>query len=188
MSSDLSVWWDALPTLEKSLWAISLFFSLLFVLQSVLTFFGGDSDVHDGDVHDGDGYQFFTIKNLVAFFTLFGWTGLAASQAGWGTTGSLIAAVIAGSAMVALMMFLMRKAAGMKHSGTLDLQNAIGLTGQAYLPIPAVRTGTGKVHLKVQGGVKELDAMTDDSATIPTGAIVQVTRIINDRILLVSTQ
>lgn len=177
-----------MPTLAKSLWAIALFFSLLFVLRTVIKFFGGDNDIHDGDVDGYNSYRFFTIKNVVAFFTLFGWTGLAAVQVGWGTAGSLIAAVIAGSAMVALMMFLMRKAAGRKHSGTLDLRNAIGLTGQAYLPIPAVRTGTGKVHVKVQGGVKELDAMTDDSATIPTGALVQVTKVINGRILLVSTR
>ena len=75
----------------------------------------------------------------------------------------------------------------MKHSGTLSLSNAIGATGSTYLTIPAARAGLGKVHVRVQGGIKELDAMTEDLAYIPTGTLVKVTRIIDDRILLVTT-
>lgn len=183
--------WTAIPPLERILWAIALMASALFVVQMVMTFLSGD----DGGGHsdeaiaddDGAGQQLFTVKNLIAFFTLFGWVGLGCLQMGLSVPLALFIAAIAGSAMVGLMMFLFGRISAMKHSGTLSLSNAIGATGSTYLTIPAARAGLGKVHVRVQGGIKELDAMTEDLASIPTGTLVKVTRIIDDRILLVSS-
>lgn len=184
--------WNDLPSLEKILWAIALIASLLFVIQTLMTFAMGDGEL-DGDADadiagdEGAGHQMFTLKNLVAFFTLFGWTGLGCLQAGMQPLLALVLASVAGVAMVALMMFLLARITQLKHSGTLDLKNAIGLTGRVYLTIPAARAGIGKVHLRVQGGVKELDALTDLAAPIATGAMVRVVAVIDERILLVST-
>lgn len=186
--TDINAWWQTLDTLNKALWAIALFFSLLFVIQTVLTFVGGDVDAEEPDGFDGEmGSEFFTIKNFIAFFTLFAWAALAAIGNGLSAGAGLTIGVVAGILMVVLMMFLMRKAAQMKHSGTLNINNAVGLTGQAYLPIPATRGGNGKVHLRVQGSLKELDAITDDPTTIATGSMVRVKEIINGRLLLVTT-
>lgn len=187
--TDIHSWWQALDPLNKAFWSIALLFSLFFLVQTVLTFIGGDADGgEDMDGFDGDmGHQFFTIKNLIAFFTLFGWAGLAALNNGLTPFVAVLIGAVAGVAMVLLMMLLMRKAAQMRHSGTLDINNAVGLTGQAYLPIPAARGGNGKVHIRVQGSLKELDAITDDTTTIATGSLVQVRHIINGRLLLVTT-
>ena len=184
--------WAALPSLEKILWVIALIASLLFVIQTLMTFAMGDGEL-DGDADadisgdEGAGHQMFTLKNLVAFFTLFGWTGLGCLQAGLHPMLALVLASVAGVAMVALMMFLLARISQLKHSGTLDLKNAIGLTGRVYLTIPAARASIGKVHLRVQGGVKELDALTDLPEPIATGAMVKVLQVIDERILLVTT-
>ncbi|HEX7845673.1 MAG TPA: hypothetical protein VF476_07690, partial [Chitinophagaceae bacterium] len=80
---DISSWWQALNSIEKIFWVVALLFSALFLIQLVLSFITGDGDPSTGDADDyvggddGTGHQFFTIKNMIAFFTIFGWTGIA---------------------------------------------------------------------------------------------------------------
>jgi hypothetical protein len=68
----------------------------------------------------------------------------------------------------------------------MNIANAINLTGTTYLFIPANRGGMGKVHIKVQGSLRELQAVTDDDTDIATGSLIRVKNIINDNILLVT--
>lgn len=188
----MEIWWSTLTGFEKILWSIALFFSLLFLVQTVLSFIGGDADLASGDPDDaidqdqGTGSSFFTIKNFIAFFTMFGWVGLAGLHNGLGQAATISIAVLAGAAMVFLMVWLLAKADRLKHSGTLDLKNAVGCTGNTYLLVPAARGGLGKVHVRVQGALRELDAMTDDASAIATGSIVKVTAVIDGRILLIT--
>jgi hypothetical protein len=74
----------------------------------------------------------------------------------------------------------------LRHNGAMQITNAINQTGTTYLFIPAKRSGTGKVHIKVQGSLRELPAMTDDEEEIATGKLIRVENIINDSILLVT--
>ena len=75
----------------------------------------------------------------------------------------------------------------LKQSGTLQIKNAVGIIAETYLFIPAKRSGFGKIHIKVQGSLHELQAMTDDEEQIATGKLVKVTSVINDSILLVTS-
>ncbi len=47
------------------------------------------------DAYGDIGFQFFTIKNLVVFFTLFGWTGLACLDSGLSLPVTLVASLMA---------------------------------------------------------------------------------------------
>ena len=85
------------------------------------------------------------------------------------------------------MAFLFRSMSRLKHSGTLQISNALNKIGETYLFIPAKRNGYGKVHIKVQGSLKELQAITDDETDIPTGKLVKVVEILNNNILIVSS-
>lgn len=191
--SDITTWWQSLIYFEKIFWVIALLFSGLFILQLFLSFTGGDSDMASGDADelisgdDGIGHQFFTIKNMIAFFTIFGWTGIACIQGGMSKQVTIILAIAAGSLMVVMMGLLFRSMNKLKQSGTLLMQNAVGLIAETYLFIPAKRDGYGKVHIKVQGSLHELQAMTDDEVQIPTGKLVKVIAVFNDSILLVTT-
>jgi len=186
MLFDFLNWYRNLQGFELILWSIALFFSLLFVLQTILSLFnGGDHD--DLDIDGEIGYQFFTIKNMIAFFTMFGWAGLAAYKANLGNSVVIAIALASGCIMVLLMYLLMRNASRLKHSGTLQMKNAINQIGETYLRIPAQRSGIGKVQVQVQGRLMELDAMTDDTVDIATGRPIQVVNILNNQILLVTS-
>ena len=181
-------WWKSLEGFELILWCIALFFSFLFVLQTIVSFFVGvDGGEGDFDLDADGGSQFFTIKNLIAFFTMFGWAGLAAYKAGLDNGLVIVIALAAGISMVLIMYGLMRNANKLRHSGTLDTQNAINKIGETYLRIPAKRGGIGKIQIQVQGRLMELDAMTDDAEDIVTGRPVQVVSTLNKHILIVTS-
>lgn len=190
---DISSWWQSLVMFEKIFWVFALLFSFLFVIQLIMAFAGGDGDLAAGDADDyighddGIGYQFFTIKNLIAFFTVFGWTGIACIKGGMSKGLTIGIALLAGSIMVVMMAFLFRSMSRLKQSGTLQMKNAIGLIAETYLFIPARREGFGKIHIKVQGSLHELQAITDDTEKIPTGKLVKVVGIVNDSVLLVTS-
>jgi hypothetical protein len=189
---DISAWWQSMGSFEKILWGIALISSVLFIIQSILSAAGGDTGEASGHADDyvsedsGIGYQFFTIKNMVAFFTMFGWVGVAAYKGGLNEVLVVVAALGGGVVMVLIMALLFRNVSKLKYSGTMQINNAMNQVGETYLFIPAKRGGMGKVHVKVQGTLRELQALTDDVADIPTGKIIKVTGILNNNILLVT--
>lgn len=191
MAFNILDWYLNLEGFELILWSIALFFSFLFLIQTVLSFIGGGDAFDDTDVFsghdDGAGYQFFTVKNLIAFFTMFGWAGLAAYKGGLSNGWVTVIALASGISMVLLMYGLMHRTAQMRNDGTLQMKNAINQVGETYLRIPAQRSGMGKVQVQVQGRLMELDAMTDDAADIATGKPIQVINLLNNRILLVTS-
>jgi hypothetical protein len=52
------------------------------------------------------------------------------------------------------------------------------------LRIPEKRSGSGKIQVSVRGSVHELLAVTDGEE-IPSGAVVRVSEIIDEQLLLV---
>lgn len=185
-------WWQHLESFEKILWGIALVFSAFYLLQSLLSIAGGDVDHTAGDSDsaidhdDGMQYQFFSIKNMIVFFTMFGWVGLASYYSGIGKLATVLLALAGGTVVVLLMFVVLKNMSQLRHNGAMQLTNAINQTGSTYLFIPANRSGVGKVHIKVQGTLHELPAMTDDENEIATGKLIRVKNIINDRILLVT--
>jgi hypothetical protein len=77
-------------------------------------------------------------------------------------------ALAAGTVIVLLMFVVLKYMSRLRHNGAMQLTNAINQTGSTYLFIPAKRGGVGKVHIKVQGTLHELPAMTDDDNEIET--------------------
>lgn len=193
MMLDISVWWQAMDVMEKVYWCIAIPFSVLFIIQVVITFVGGDIEGidTDGDADfsvesdTGIDFQFLSIKNIIAFFTIFGWVGIVCINSELSTFLTVIISTLSGLAMMLIMATLMYYMGKLAENGSLNIQNAKGKTGSVYLTIPAKRKGMGKVQIKVQG-FQTLEAMTDGDE-IPTGAIVDVLEIINDEILLVKT-
>lgn len=186
-----SDWWGGLSLVLKIYWGIAIPFTVFFILQLILSFLGHDSHElsHDAQ-HDADhgvGFQFFTLKNLVGFFTIFGWTGIASIDGGLSTTMSMVLATLAGLLMMAIMaglFYLLMKA---QADGTMKFNKAIGQVGEVYLTIQSKRKGLGKVQVNVMGSLRTLDAMTDDDMDLPTGKIVTVSSIAGDNILIVTS-
>lgn len=186
MISYLMDWWGRLEGFELILWCIALFFSLLFLVQTLFSFaFGGDHS--DIDTVDDDGHSFFTIRNLIAFFTMFGWAGLASFKGGLPSAAVILIALVAGLSMVGLLYLLMRQSARLRHNGTFQIANSINKIGETYLRIPAARGGLGKIQVQVQGRLTELDAMTDEPVDIPTGKPIRVVQVLNPHVVIVSS-
>ncbi len=191
MLIDFLEWLGQLRGFELILWCIALFFSFLFIIQTIISLFtGGDHSEAEADISDGGdfGTQFFTIKNMIAFFTMFGWAGLAAYKAGLGNALSIAIGLLAGFLMVVILFVLMRQTSKLKHDGSLKMHNAMNKIGETYLLVPGNRKGIGKIQIQVQGRLVQLDAMTDDTEDIPTGMPIKVVNVINNQLLLVTTQ
>lgn len=192
MLLSMSTWWQELLLFEKINWAIAIPFSVLFLIQIILTFFGGDIDdvEADGDADaavEGDtgiDFQFITLKNLIAFFTIYGWTGIVCIDSGLGIGASTAISFSAGMVMMTIMSTIVYFMGKLTENGALNINNAIGKTCSVYLTIPASRSGMGKVQIQVQG-LQTLNAMTDSETDIKTGGIVEVTNVLNNEILLV---
>lgn len=190
MLVDFFKWLLNLKGFELVLWCIALLFSFLFVIQIIISLFIGDSDGDfddGGDGGHGDATQFFTIRNMIAFFTMFGWSGLTAYKSGLSNAWVIVIAVASGVLMVAILVFLMTRASKLRQSGTLQMKNAVSQVGETYLRIPARRGGMGKIQVQVQGRLMELDAMTDDAEDIATGKPIKVVSTLNERILIVTS-
>ncbi|QSE98530.1 hypothetical protein [Fulvivirga lutea] len=188
---NFSVWWEALATLEKIYWAIAIPFTLFFLLQLALTFFGGDIPEDagaDADIEGDDGisFQFFTLKNMVAFFTIFSWTGIACLDSGLSNGLSIAISLVAGVAMMFLMGAIFYYLGKANESGTLQMKNAIGVIGEVYMEVKANRGNIGKVQLKVQGSLRTLEAITDDEVDLKPGMVITVKDLAND-ILIITT-
>jgi hypothetical protein len=188
---NLDTWWSGLSPLLKMYWCIAIPFTVFFLLQLVLSLFaGGDApdDLPDNEVESDHGisFQFLTLKNLVGFFTIFGWTGIACLDGGLSNGLSLVISAISGLLMMTLMAGLFYLMGKMNVDGTLKMEKAIGQVGEVYLPIQSKRGNIGKVQIKVMGSLRTLDAMTDDEQDLATGKVITVSKIINDNILLVT--
>ncbi|GAA4233484.1 hypothetical protein GCM10022291_10550 [Postechiella marina] len=182
-------WYFNLELFPKVYWSIALLGSFIFVITMVLTFMGGDVDELDLDTEietdTGIGFQFITFKNLVGFFTIFGWSGIACLDAGFSKPVTIVISLTCGLLMMgvmAAMFFYMRK---LNHSGTLNFKNAIGSVGEVYLTIGAKRSSIGKAHVRIQGALRELEALTDSETDLKSGAVISVKNVTANGILIV---
>lgn len=176
---------------EQIYWAMAIPSTLLMVVILLMTFIGGGvEEVADVDTtiesDTGVGFQFFTIKGMIGFFTLFSWSGIACINAGLGIFTTVVISFICGLAMMFLLAVLFYMMSKLVESGTLSLKNAVGRIGEVYLPVKSGRANIGQVQINVQGSVRTLQAMTDDAEDMPVGTVIEVKSIISDQILLVT--
>ncbi|WMI66507.1 hypothetical protein RBH94_04935 [Aestuariibaculum sp. YM273] len=187
----MTEWFYSLELFPQIYWGIALIASVVFIIIMALTFIGGDSDglelETDAEIEadTGIGFQFITFKNLVGFFTIFGWSGIACIDSGLSKPLTVIISLGAGLLMMAIMaamFYYMRK---LSHSGTLDFKNAIGAVGEVYLTIGANRSSIGKAHVRIQGALRELEALTDAKTNLKSGTVIKVKDVTDNGILIV---
>lgn len=184
-------WFFALSTFEKVYWVIALVSSFIFMILLLLTFIGGEvEDVGDVDADieadTGIGFQFLSFKNLMGFFTIFGWTGISSINAGYSAGVTLAISIGCGLLMMVAMAGLFYYLGKLTSSGSLKMKNALHAVGEVYLTIGANRSRIGKVQINVQGGLRDLEALTDENVDLKQGDIIQVTEITSNGILIVN--
>ena len=186
-------WYQELSSFQKTYWIITGISTLIFLIILVTTFIGADADdIGDVDAEveadTGAGFQFFTLKNLVGFFTIFGWSGIACLDAGYSKSATITISLLCGLAMMFVMAALFYYISKLTSSGTLKMQNALNSIGEVYLTVGANRSKTGKIQIKIQGALRELEALTDANEDLKQGRIIKVIEVTNNGTLIIEPQ
>ena len=193
----IATWWAGLSLVMKILWSVTLTASLIFIIQSILTFVGADADSNfdvdvDTSADGGDlsniegGSNLYTFRNFVNFILGFGWSAILLQDGITSTPLLIFVSALIGVALVAAVMYLFKWLSSMQQSGNINLQkSAAGCEGKTYLTIPAARKGTGKVQITISGAVREYDAVTESDTPLKTGTPIRVVDVIDAETLLV---
>ena len=185
---------NSLEPLQKFFWTIACCASLVFIIQTIMTFIGlgTDADVDagpmDGSVdsmEDGALSGVFSFRNLINFLLGYGWAGVLLFDDIEKRWLLQLLAIAVGLLFVLAFVFMFRQVMKLSHAGSFKMSETVGLKADVYLRIPAARSGRGKVQLSVKGSVHEIDAVTDKDAEIPTGGQVEIVEVLGDDLLLV---
>ena len=180
---------ESLPTLLKSFWYIAIPSSLIFLIQTIITFSG--LDIADGfdtdfnaDMHDGGDFQLFSLRNLINFLLGFSWTGISFySTIGEHTWFLIVLSFVVGVLFVLLFFFVIKQVQKLAEDNSFKLSNTLDKTAEVYLTIPENKTGKGKIMISVNGAFHELEAMTEN-ARISSGTAVKVVKIENNLLIV----
>ena len=185
---------NSLEPLQKFFWIIALCASLVFIIQTIMTFvgLGTDADIDAGpmdgaidSVEDGSLSGVFSFRNLVNFLLGYGWAGVLLFDIIEKGLVLQLVAIGVGLIFVMAFVFMFRQVMKLSHDGSFQLKEAVGLKADVYLRIPASRSGRGKVQVSVKGSVHEIDAVTDSDTEIATGGQVKILEVLGDDLLLV---
>jgi hypothetical protein len=210
----MAEWWNQLGFMKQIFYTIAVPATIILVIQSILSIIGltdldadfdgissggaegldqmdmpDDLDLDtefDTDAQDsfsGD-FKFFTIRGMIAFFTVFGWTGAALT----GYTGRIVTvflALVSGALAMVLIGYMFYSMTKLQSSGNIQYINCIGKTGEVYLTIPPNKQGKGKVTLTVQERLIEVNAITNDEKPIKSGDSVIVMSMLSDHTVIV---
>ena len=185
---------NSLEPLQKFFWTIACCASLVFIIQTIMTFIGlgTDTDVDAGpmdgsvdSIEDGALSGVFSFRNLVNFLLGYGWAGVLLFDDIEKRWLLQLVAIAVGVLFVLAFVFMFRQVMKLSHDGSFKMSEAVGLKADVYLRIPAARAGRGKVQVSVKGSIHEIDAVTDNDAEIPTGGQVEIVEALGDDLLLV---
>jgi hypothetical protein len=200
----MSGWWESLSALQKVFTYIALPATVILIIQTILVLFGlgghdadasgpdagaahdgyGGHDGHDG--HDGsDGLALFSIRGIVAFFTVGGWAGVVVAGFVASPFITVVIALACGTAALYGIAVLFQITAKLQSAGNLSLDNAVGKTARVYITIPGGGKGFGKVTLTFQERFTECDAVTQTPHSIKTGTLVTVLGMADENTLIV---
>lgn len=204
----MSDWWNELGVLKQIFYTVAVPATLILIIQSIMSLIGlGDMDADVGDAHDmgtgifGDhdgvdsnvldtdheidgAFKFFTIRGIIAFFSIFGWTGAVFANRVHPAMAVFIA-FIAGEIAMVVIGYLFYGMTRLQSSGNIQYNNCIGKSGEVYLTIPPTKQGRGKITLTVQERLIEVNAMTESTQPIKSGELVKVITMLPDHTAIV---
>jgi membrane protein implicated in regulation of membrane protease activity len=183
---------DNLDILLKTFWFIAIPASLIFIIQTIMTFMGTDSSDglqadFDGDLSGADApFQLFSLRNLINFLLGFSWTGISFYTTISNKPLLICLSLVVGVLFVYFFFLIIRQVQKLAEDNSFKITNTLNKTAEVYLTIPENKKGKGKVMISVNGAYHELEAMTENDR-IQSGAVVKVVRIESGNILIVET-
>ena len=202
----MMIWWNSMTGIEHFFALMAIAATLMLLIQTVLLVFGFEGNGPDDSLEvdqsalatsdeveldheraeiQDPGLRIFTVRGFVAFFSIFGWCGLACLQGGLSVPLSLLISFPAGLASMVAIALLLKLILSAQSDGSVRLANAVGKSGSVYMRVPAGRTQRGKVNVTVHGSYIEVDAVTDEDEDLFPGQQVTVIGMANPNTLLV---
>lgn len=139
----------------------------------------------DGGFEGDTGLRLFTVRGMVAFFSVGGWAGITAIKMGAGHLLAVFIGLVMGIAALFLVALFFKLIPKIQHNGTMRISNAVGSIGEVYITIPANGSGSGKVNVILQSQLSELTAVTYADRALRYGEKVRVSGTIGDNTLIV---
>jgi len=110
---------EALTSINNIYWVITIPASLIFLVQLALTFFNAESKKNSGSTKNAANNEevpivfiLFNFRNIIGFFTAFGWSGLACIDVGLSNPFVIIMSIICGCILaltMAIVFFFVKK-------------------------------------------------------------------------------
>ena len=208
-------WWNSLEPAMKILWAVTLSASLVFVIQTVMTFLGaaGDSDfdinsdidadapgdIADGSVdvgggpdvggHDVDhpstGMNLLTFRNFINFLIGFGWTAILLKDSVPATGLRMLIAIVVGIVLVVIVMLLFKWLTDMQQSGNINVYKS-AIGCEGTVYLSIPGERAGEGKVQITiNNAVREYAAVTDGPTLKTGARIRVVEVVSANTLLV---
>ena len=208
-------WWNSLEPAMKVLWAVTLSASLVFVIQTVMTFLGaaGDSDfdintdadasaagdLADGSVdvgggpdvsgteaaHPSTGMNLLTFRNFINFLIGFGWTAILLKDSIPSTGLRMLIAILVGAALVVLVMLLFKWLTDMQETGNINVYKS-AVDCQGTVYLTIPGERAGEGKVQITiQNAVREYAAVTDGPTLKTGARIRVVDVVSANTLLV---
>jgi hypothetical protein len=98
---------------------------------------------------------------------------------------ALIVALLAGSAIMGVVVAMIRTIYGMRSDGTVQVQKAVGAVGTVYVTVPARKAAGGQVTVNFSGRQETFAALSGAEQPIASGEKVRVVSLVDNRTVLV---
>ena len=200
----MRTFWFSLSLFQQILLCIAVPVTVVLLIQFLLLLFGiGDDNEPeltvdlDGDgipddvanIDDGmsfgefGGLRLLTLRGVLAFFSLGSWAALIASSSlsAW---PALAIGVLVGILADVLYAWIMRMVLRLQENGAIHLENAVGVIGEVYIPIPPNAAANGKINLVLQGKLCEEEAVWHGDHFLPTGTKIRVIGLLGDTLVV----
>lgn len=175
-----------METTQRLYWYFAIGASIVFIIQTIMTFIGADTDTgmdadFDGNMDAGAyPFQLFSLRNLVNFLLGLGWAGATLYDVIDNQLILAIVAVLVGLLFVFIFFLIIKALMKLAEDNSFHLESTIGKTGDVYLTIPPNREGKGKIFISSNGSTRELDAITKHDKPINNGMLIKVVAVDGD--------
>ena len=149
-------------------------------------FHADGTDAEAADIGNAD-FRFVSFRTIIAFLTIFPWTGVVLLGNGMNTALAIFIAVLAGLFAMFVIGYLFYITARLQSSGNIDYKNAVGQMAEVYIPLLKENNYQGKVQVVIQERLVEAAAVANDGKKHATGDMVRVVGVVGLSTLVVKS-
>lgn len=172
-------WFESLGSFEQVLYMIAALSTLAFIIKGIFLIIGADADMIEAPdealaVVDAFECQYISVVGILSFLAIGSWVAITIFACTASEFFATIGGIVAGTIEMFCIARLIHGLRKLQESGNMQPAKAIGKIGKVYLTVPAHDQGKGKVNLRLNGALRELDAISMDNDPIKTGESVRV--------------